>query len=205
MTASRIRCMAGSVARGAPLAMLAILLLLAGCGDNPGDRLVDANAIPTPDEIDAPEAKPTPGETKVATFGAGCFWCVEAVFDELKGVTSVVSGFMGGHVDNPSYKHVCTGTTGHAEVAHITYDPSVISFKELLEVFWKTHDPTTKDRQGNDEGPHYRSAVFFHDDEQRKLAEEYKAKLDASGAFSAPIVTEITEAAYVRFDFRYAP
>ncbi|MCA8830113.1 peptide-methionine (S)-S-oxide reductase MsrA [Hymenobacter pini] len=129
-----------------------------------------------------------------ATFGAGCFWCVEAVFQDLKGVDKVVSGYMGGRIANPTYKEVCSGLTGHAEVAQITYDPSVISFAELLEVFWKTHDPTTLNRQGADTGTQYRSAVFYHNDEQHRLAEEYKQKLNAAHAFPNPIVTEITAA-----------
>lgn len=127
----------------------------------------------------------------LATFGAGCFWCVEAVFMDLNGVESVVSGYSGGHVDNPTYKQVCAGTTGHAEVIQVRYDPTVISFEELLEVFWKTHDPTTLNRQGADVGTQYRSAIFYHDEEQKRLAEAYKQKLDASGAFVDPIVTEI--------------
>lgn len=131
---------------------------------------------------------------EIATFGNGCFWCTEAIFQELKGVSKAVSGYMGGETKDPTYKEVCSGTTGHAEVLQITYDPSVITFDELLEVFWKTHDPTTLNRQGNDVGTQYRSAVFYHNDEQRKLATEYKTKLDASGAWSDPIVTEITEA-----------
>lgn len=128
-----------------------------------------------------------------ATFGAGCFWCVEAVFQELKGVKSVTSGYTGGFVKNPTYKEVCTGRTGHAEVARIVYDPSVIGYDELLEVFWKTHDPTTLNRQGNDVGTQYRSAVFYHNAEQKEKAEYYKGKLDESGAFPAPIVTTIEE------------
>jgi peptide-methionine (S)-S-oxide reductase len=131
---------------------------------------------------------------ETATFGAGCYWCVEAVFEQLEGVDSVVSGFMGGYVDNPSYEAVCAGRTGHAEVCQIKYDPEKISFKELLEVFWKTHDPTTLNRQGGDVGTQYRSAIFFHSDKQKELAEEYKSKLDKSGAFRNPIVTEITKA-----------
>ncbi|MCB0810816.1 MAG: peptide-methionine (S)-S-oxide reductase MsrA, partial [Flavobacteriales bacterium] len=114
------------------------------------------------------------------TLGAGCFWCVEAVFTELKGVKSVTSGYMGGHVKNPSYREVCNGTTGHAEVAQLTYDPKEITFDEILEVFWQTHDPTTLNRQGADVGTQYRSAIFYHTDEQRRIAEEYKVKLDAS-------------------------
>ena len=128
-----------------------------------------------------------------ATFGAGCFWCIEAVFQDLAGVESVVSGYMGGKIKNPTYREVCSGRTGHAEVAQITYNPDTISFKDLLEVFWKTHDPTTLNRQGNDVGSQYRSAVFYHNEEQKQLAEKYKQELDASGAFSKPIVTEITE------------
>jgi peptide-methionine (S)-S-oxide reductase len=129
--------------------------------------------------------------TQLATFGAGCFWCVEAVFQQLEGVHKVESGYAGGHVANPTYEQVCSKTTGHAEVCQITYDPQKIRYEELLEVFWKTHDPTTPNQQGYDIGPQYRSAIFFHDDRQRELAEKYKAKLDQSGAFNAPIVTEI--------------
>lgn len=132
-----------------------------------------------------------PRKLEVATFGAGCFWCVEAVFAELAGVQSVVSGYAGGSVENPTYEQVCSGLTGHAEVCQITYDPQQISFPELLEVFWKTHDPTTLNRQGADVGTQYRSAIFCHDETQRQLAEKYKKELDASGAWSAPIVTEI--------------
>ncbi len=126
-----------------------------------------------------------------ATLASGCFWCVEAVFQNLRGVTSVVSGYSGGAVENPSYAAVCTGTTGHAEACQIIYDPSVVPFTELLEVFWKTHDPTTLDRQGTDVGTQYRSAIFYHSEEQRKEAEAYKKQLNASGTFAAPIVTEI--------------
>jgi len=131
-------------------------------------------------------------EMKTAVFGAGCFWCVEAVFEELKGVHSVISGYSGGHVKNPAYREVCNGTTGHAEVTKILYDPKVISFEELLEVFWQTHDPTTLNRQGADVGTQYRSAIFYADDEQRELAEKYKKRLDESGAWDNPIVTEIS-------------
>ena len=129
---------------------------------------------------------------KEATFGAGCFWCVEAVFLELEGVEHVESGYTGGRVANPTYEAVCAGVTGHAEVCRIVYAPEKITFTELLEVFWKTHDPTTLNRQGADEGTQYRSAVFYHDNEQKELAEKYKAKLDESGAFDKPMVTEIT-------------
>lgn len=126
-----------------------------------------------------------------ATFGAGCFWCVEAVFQRLAGVESVVSGYAGGHTKNPTYRDVCSGTTGHAEVAQITYDPSVVSFTDLLKVFFETHDPTQLNRQGNDVGTQYRSTIFYHNDEQKKISEEFKKQLDASGTWPAPIVTEI--------------
>jgi len=125
------------------------------------------------------------------TFGAGCFWCVEAIFEQLDGVISVESGYSGGQVKNPSYKEVCTGTTGHAEVCQIVYNPNVISYIELLEVFWKTHDPTTMNRQGADVGTQYRSSVFYHNDEQRKLAEEMKEKLNAAAIWKDPVITEI--------------
>ncbi len=125
----------------------------------------------------------------VATFGAGCFWCVEAVFQKLKGVDKVESGYMGGAVKNPTYKDVCSGQTGHAEVCQITYNPSKITFEELLEVFWKTHDPTTLNRQGGDVGTQYRSAVFYHTATQKETAESIKKQLGVSGAFDAPNVT----------------
>ena len=127
-----------------------------------------------------------------ATFGSGCFWCTEAIFENLNGVHSVVSGYAGGKVVNPSYEEVCSGKTGHAEVTQITFDPEVISYDELLEVFWKTHDPTTLNRQGNDAGTQYRSAIFYHNEEQKNLAEKYKKELDQSGAWDNPIVTEIS-------------
>lgn len=129
--------------------------------------------------------------TAVATFGAGCFWCVEAIFQDLNGVYSVESGYMGGEKKDPTYKEVCTGTTGHAEVCRIVYDPRLLTFKDLLEVFWQTHDPTTLNRQGNDVGTQYRSAIFYYSEEQKKEAEFYKSELDNSGAFSDPIVTTL--------------
>jgi peptide-methionine (S)-S-oxide reductase len=126
-----------------------------------------------------------------ATFGAGCFWCVEAVYQQLEGVISVTSGYMGGQVKNPTYKEICTGNTGHAEVCQIVFDPSKISYADMLQAFWASHDPTTLNRQGNDIGTQYRSVVFYHNEEQQKLAEKYKKELDASQAFSNPIVTQI--------------
>lgn len=133
-------------------------------------------------------------ELAVATFGGGCFWCVEAVFENLKGVEDVVSGYAGGRNSNPTYEQVCSGRTGHAEVCEIRYNPKEVTFPELLEVFWKTHDPTTLNQQGHDVGSQYRSVIFYHDEEQKKISEELKEKLDASGAFPRKIVTEITKA-----------
>ena len=188
---------------------LYLLPLLAGCvfavGCDAPKPVSTAEAKPmtkTPsDEItpttsanDESPPETTEAKNEVATFGAGCFWCVEAVFDELEGVVSVESGYTGGQVLNPTYRQVCEGDTGHAEACRITFDPAKISFDELLEVFWQTHDPTTPDRQGGDQGPQYRSAIFYHGDRQKELAEKYKKALDESGAFPAPIVTEITAA-----------
>ncbi len=133
-------------------------------------------------------------KSEKATFGMGCFWCSEAIFQRLNGVTSVKSGFEGGEVANPSYEDVCTGTTGHAEVVELTYDPSKISYDELLEVFWKSHDPTTLNRQGADEGTQYRSVVFYHTPEQKLKAEHYKAELNKTNAYGKPVVTEIVKA-----------
>lgn len=132
-------------------------------------------------------------ETKIdtATFGAGCFWCVEAIFQQVRGVINAESGYSGGSVENPTYSEVCTGTTGHAEVCRVTYDPSVVTYRELLEVFWQTHDPTTLNRQGADVGSQYRSVIFYHNDEQLKQAEETKAKLTAEHIWENPVVTEI--------------
>jgi peptide-methionine (S)-S-oxide reductase len=129
---------------------------------------------------------------ETATLGAGCFWCVEAVFDDLKGVEDVVSGYSGGHTENPTYREVCSETTGHAEVAQITFDPAVISFKEILQVFFAVHDPTTLNRQGNDIGSSYRSAIFYHDENQKRIAEEVIKEVTAEGVYDDPIVTEVT-------------
>ena len=129
---------------------------------------------------------------ETATLAAGCFWCVEAIFDDLKGVEDVVSGYSGGHTENPTYKEVCSETTGHAEVVQIRFDPSELSFKELLQVFFTVHDPTTLNRQGGDIGTSYRSAVFYHSDEQKRVAEETIAEFNAEGIYDNPIVTEVT-------------
>lgn len=144
-----------------------------------------------------------PPDADTATFGAGCFWCVEAIFSELKGVLQVMSGYSGGHIKNPAYKEVCNGNTGHAEVCRIIYDPKIISFETLLSVFWQTHDPTTPNRQGNDIGSQYRSVIFYHDETQKMLAEKYLTELNHSGAFANPVITEITafEAFYPAEDY----
>ena len=130
-------------------------------------------------------------EDEVAVFGGGCFWCTEAVFAELKGVTSVVPGYAGGHTDNPTYRQVCSDSTGHAEVSRVQFDPSQITFHDLLSVFFATHDPTTLNRQGADRGTHYRSIILYTDDEQRQQAETFVQKLEESGSLGSPIVTEI--------------
>jgi methionine-S-sulfoxide reductase len=134
----------------------------------------------------------TSAKLETATFGEGCFWCSEAVYQRLRGVKSVVSGYSGGNVDKPTYEQVCSGRTGHAEVIQVTFDPSEISYDELLKVFWQTHDPTTLNQQGHDIGTQYRSAVFHHNEDQHRVAEAYKKQLDKSGVFKKPIVTEIT-------------
>ncbi len=131
---------------------------------------------------------------QLATFGAGCFWCTEAQFQQLKGVKRVESGYMGGQTQNPTYREVCSGTTGHAEVTNIWYDPREISFDELLAAFWTSHDPTQLNRQGNDVGTQYRSAIFYHNDDQRQKAQDYKKKLNDEQAYNGPVVTQITPA-----------
>jgi peptide-methionine (S)-S-oxide reductase len=127
-----------------------------------------------------------------ATFGTGCFWCTEALYESLDGVFDAVSGYEGGQKPNPTYKEVCTGTTGHAECVEVTYDPQKITYQELLEAFFRSHDPTTLNRQGADVGTQYRSVIFFHNDDQKRLAETAKKELDEAGAYNSPIVTEIT-------------
>lgn len=169
------------------LPCLFICFALASCAQQP--TTIKSENTMTDNKIESG------GGLDTATFGNGCFWCTEAVFQDLNGVIKVTSGYSGGTVKNPSYREVCTGETGHAECLQILYDPKIISFDELLEVFWKTHDPTTLNRQGNDAGTQYRSVVFYHNQNQKQLAEKYKKKLDASGAYSNPIVTQIEPAA----------
>lgn len=156
------------------------ILLLISCAEHKGQTM----------DISTEKTKAN-GVYDTATFGTGCFWCTEAIFERLNGVVKVTSGYGGGNVLNPTYEEVCTGTTGHAECCQIVYNPSVVSFDELLEVFWKTHDPTTLNRQGNDVGTQYRSVIFYHTPAQKEKAEYYKKELDSSGAFKSSIVTAI--------------
>ena len=150
------------------------------------------NNMSTSTNLSASTTNPATRETDTATFGTGCFWCTEAIFQQLDGVLKATSGYSGGHVANPSYNDVTSGTTGHAECLQVVYDPQKLSFDDLLEVFWQTHDPTTLNKQGNDVGPQYRSVVFYHNAEQKEKAEKYKAELNKSGAWDNPVVTEIS-------------
>jgi peptide-methionine (S)-S-oxide reductase len=153
-----------------------------------------SGCTPAGDEaVTAPTAPLPAGKYETATLGAGCFWCVEAVFKELDGVVSVLPGYSGGRTVDPTYEQVCAGGTGHAEVAQIIFDPAKVSFAGILEVFWWAHDPTTKDQQGADTGSQYRSVIFFHDAGQKEVAEALKKKLDSSGAYQSPVVTEISQ------------
>lgn len=171
----------------APFIMFICTALLSCAQNQKGDK----NMV-TKNVVSETQAQNFAGQNlATATLGTGCFWCTEAVFEQLEGVHSVVSGYAGGHVDNPTYKEVGTGESGHAECVQVTYDPAVISFDELLEVFWQVHDPTTLNRQGADVGPQYRSVIFYHNDEQKEKAAKYLAELDKSGAFSNPIVTTL--------------
>jgi peptide-methionine (S)-S-oxide reductase len=162
------------------------ILTTMSCAQAPTKSEKNMQKLPTT-TLNIPEGK------EAAILGGGCFWCTEAIYQDLIGVEKVVSGYSGGHIDKPSYRQVTSGTTGHAEVIQVVFDPEKISFEEILEIFWATHDPTTLNRQGADVGPQYRSAVFFLSAEQKEKAEFFKKKLDESGAFSRPIVTEITE------------
>jgi len=158
--------------------------------------------MPMPNEMSSPDADRR-SHTEIATLGGGCFWCLEAVYEQLNGVLSVESGYAGGHVSNPSYYDVCEGTTGHAEVVQITFDPSKVAFRELLEVFFVIHDPTTLNRQGADVGTQYRSVIFYHSPEQREIARQVIAELEGNKVWDDPIVTEVTpfEAFYKAEDY----
>jgi peptide-methionine (S)-S-oxide reductase len=175
------------------MALLSMLGLSACAQNTDGQQAVQSKTF---QQMNAASQQPinSTDTMQVATFGAGCFWCTEAQFQQLDGVTRVVSGYMGGTVDNPSYKQVCTGATGHAEVTNVYYDPRKISFDELLAAFWTAHDPTQLNRQGNDVGTQYRSVIFYHNDEQRQKAQDYKKKLNEEQAYGAPVVTEISPA-----------
>ncbi|HEY1187353.1 MAG TPA: peptide-methionine (S)-S-oxide reductase MsrA [Gemmata sp.] len=151
--------------------------------------VLDPSEIPPADPPPATPADAPPVE--LATLGSGCFWCSEAVFEQWKGVRKVESGYSGGTVPFPSYEQVCSGRTGHAEVVQVTFAPEAVSYPELLEVFWRSHDPTTPNRQGRDRGPQYRSVVFAHSERQKALAERYKQKIDAAGVFRSPVATEV--------------
>jgi peptide-methionine (S)-S-oxide reductase len=171
--------------------MLLIMLSSIACNQPLASNKGPSSEVASPSVTKESKSMEEKAEFKLATFSSGCFWCTQAIFQRLDGVEKVVSGYSGGHVDNPNYEQVCTGTTGHAESVQITYDPAKVSYDELLEVFWKTHDPTTKNRQGNDVGPQYRSVIFYHDAEQKKLAESYRKKLEAERIWNRPIVTEM--------------
>jgi peptide-methionine (S)-S-oxide reductase len=178
------------------LTVLATTLLALGCGGTPS---VAADEKVTSENKDKKDSD----KMAIATFGGGCFWCVEAVFERLEGVGDVVSGYEGGSVPNPTYEQVCGKKTGHIEVCQIHYDPSVITFDELLEIFFKIHDPTSRDRQGADAGPQYRSVIFYHDDEQKRVAEEHIKKVNESRKLGRLIVTEVlpTETFYVAEEY----
>ena len=133
------------------------------------------------------------GQSNIATLGGGCFWCVEAVFQRIDGVIEVKPGYAGGHIKNPTYKEICTGTTGHAEVAQLKYDNTIVSYEDILNIFWQAHDPTTLNRQGNDKGTQYRSVIFYHDEIQNEIAKSLLKKIEKLGVWPDPIVTEITE------------
>ena len=184
--------------RSALFVLLLLLLVLAALYSRAlvggGFEVPDNFPVLAPEEMEPEEPAPDAAQEAAerATFGSGCFWCSEAVFEQLKGVRAVESGYSGGAVPFPTYEQVCSGLTGHAEVVQVTFDPKVISYPELLEVFWRSHDPTTPDRQGNDHGPQYRSVVFAHTDRQKKLAERYKQKIDEAKVYRSPVVTEIT-------------
>jgi peptide-methionine (S)-S-oxide reductase len=173
-------------------ALVAALLVFLGC-EPTKSAVADPVSDPSPAASAAEPETRTP-KMATATFGGGCFWCTEAVFLRLDGVEKVVSGYMGGQLKNPTYQDVLTGLTGHAECIQVTYDENKVGYEELLEIFWKTHDPTTLNRQGYDIGTQYRSVVFYHTPEQKNLAEQWKKKLDESEVFDKPIVTEISAA-----------
>ncbi len=161
--------------------ILASLFFMTACGQQKPKKQIPVT----------PVSKSKNMHTEIITLGNGCFWCTEAIFQQVNGVTKVTSGYSGGHVENPTYEEVCEKTTGHAEVLQVEFDTTQVTIDEILEIFWQTHDPTTLNRQGNDVGPQYRSVVFYHNEHQKERAEYFKKKLDESGAFGNPIVTAI--------------
>ncbi len=163
------------------LSLILLAVAFSSCAQPNNKKITTMNTMAIPDGV----------KTDTATFGEGCFWCTEAFFQRLDGVYKVLSGYGGGFVENPTYEQVCDKNTGHAELCRIIYDPKKITYDELLEVFWKTHDPTTLNQQGNDVGPQYRSVIYYHNEEQKTKAEHYKTELDKSGAWNRPIVTTI--------------
>jgi peptide-methionine (S)-S-oxide reductase len=179
------------------LIMLIFVLILASC-QGTASRQAEAQAPESARQETAAssstqmEQNAMQEQREEATFGSGCFWCTEAFFEDLNGVQSVVSGYSGGHIKNPGYREVCSGRTGHAEVVRIVFDPAVVSYAELLEVFWATHDPTTLNRQGNDVGTQYRSVIYYHSEEQERIARASKEAAQSSGIWRDPIVTEIS-------------
>ncbi len=177
-------------------AVVSLMIARDGGGEPSGSAESDGKNVgirSSPERNQDQQERKMSEKLAMATFGGGCFWCTEAVFQELEGVHRVISGYAGGETENPTYKEVCSGLTGHAEVIQVEYDPSVIPYAKLLEVFWQTHDPTTLNRQGADVGTQYRSVVFYHDEEQRGTAEALKKRLNDEQAFGNPVVTEISE------------
>lgn len=174
---------------------LVVGLLTVGCSNPLVNNPQSGTQTQDPDTSSATKGEAENMNLKTATFAGGCFWCTEAVFLAVDGVESVLPGYMGGQTDNPTYEQICTGTTGHAEIIQIKYDSEKVAFEDLLFIFFKTHDPTTLNRQGNDVGTQYRSAVFYHDDEQKESATAIKKKIDDAKYYDDPIVTEVTEAA----------
>lgn len=170
---------------------LCSLLSFCACAQNKSGNFAHSKTF---SQMTSPALDAAQSDLQQATFGAGCFWCTEAQFQQLKGVKKVESGYMGGTLAHPTYKQVCTGTTGHAEVSRITYDPKEISYDELLAAFWTAHDPTQLNRQGNDVGTQYRSVIFYYNDAQKQKAEHYKKELNEEHAFNGPVVTEIAPA-----------
>ena len=180
--------------------MLVLCLAVAGAltaacdASRPDKETRDSQPAPVADQQQVGGNTMTEGSVELATFGGGCFWCVEAVLEQLDGVADVTSGYMGGHVDNPTYEQVCAKTTGHIEVVQVTYDPSKVGYGTLLKWFFKSHDPTSRDRQGGDEGPQYRSAIFCHSAEHKQAARDAIDKIDGSDVFAHKIVTEVLDA-----------